>query len=80
MDVQMPELDGLETTRIIRSQNHAQPIIIAMTASAMPEDKADCMQAGMDYFTSKPISLDELAVNLKKAFTAKADAGVYHTP
>jgi signal transduction histidine kinase/ligand-binding sensor domain-containing protein/ActR/RegA family two-component response regulator len=68
MDVQMPEMDGLEATRVIRKEKEYQPIIIAMTASAMPEDKAECLRAGMDYFMSKPVSFNELTTNLQKAF------------
>lgn len=68
MDVQMPEMDGLEATRIIRAENEEQPVIIAMTASAMPEDKAECLRAGMDYFVSKPVSFNELTASLQKAF------------
>jgi signal transduction histidine kinase/ligand-binding sensor domain-containing protein/CheY-like chemotaxis protein len=68
MDVQMPEMDGLEATRNIRAQNKHQPIIMAMTASAMPEDKISCLQAGMNYFLSKPISFPELLLYLEKAF------------
>lgn len=68
MDVQMPEMDGLEATRVIRGQSIRQPIIMAMTASAMPEDKIACLQAGMNYFLSKPISFAELLIHLEKAF------------
>ena len=71
MDVQMPEMDGLETTRIIRKQDTRQPYIIAMTASAMAEDRADCLQAGMDYFISKPISISNLVIVLEKSYTEK---------
>ena len=67
----MPEMDGLETTRIIRKQDIRQPYIIAMTASAMAEDKADCLEAGMDYFISKPISISNLVVVLEKSYTEK---------
>ncbi|RYU90888.1 hybrid sensor histidine kinase/response regulator [Mucilaginibacter terrigena] len=67
MDVQMPELDGLEATQMIRRQNTHQPVIIAMTASAMPEDKLKCLEAGMNYFMSKPIGFAELLVHLEKA-------------
>jgi signal transduction histidine kinase/ligand-binding sensor domain-containing protein/CheY-like chemotaxis protein len=71
MDVQMPEMDGLETTRIIRSNGNRQPFIIAMTASAMAEDKAACMEAGMNNFVSKPISIQDLVTVLEKSFTEK---------
>ncbi|MBI1769742.1 MAG: response regulator [Bacteroidetes bacterium] len=63
MDVQMPEMDGLEATRKIRSNQNEQPVIIAMTANAMKSDQEDCIQAGMDDYISKPIKLDHL-VNL----------------
>jgi signal transduction histidine kinase/ligand-binding sensor domain-containing protein/DNA-binding response OmpR family regulator len=66
MDVQMPEMDGFEATRIIRSQFEHQHIIVAMTANAMVEDKAACLQAGMDDYLSKPIQLGELEAVLKK--------------
>jgi CheY-like chemotaxis protein len=67
MDVQMPEMDGLEATRIIRKKytNH-QPVIIAMTANAMQEDKEECLQAGMDDYLSKPIKPEDLVSLLKK--------------
>ncbi|HWZ03668.1 MAG TPA: response regulator, partial [Mucilaginibacter sp.] len=71
MDVQMPEMDGLETTRIIRTQDTRQPYIIAMTASAMAEDRADCMDAGMNYFISKPINITDLVSVLEKSYSEK---------
>jgi signal transduction histidine kinase/ligand-binding sensor domain-containing protein/DNA-binding response OmpR family regulator len=66
MDVQMPELDGMEATRKIRSLDRQQPIIIAMTANAMQGDRQDCLEAGMDDYISKPIKLDILVDALKK--------------
>lgn len=61
MDVQMPGLDGLATTERIRSEkDRIQPVIIALTASAMKEDKDACMAAGMDDHISKPIDIPEL--------------------
>ncbi len=62
MDVQMPEMDGLETTRHIRSEwaVQDQPRIIAMTANAMQEDREQCLAAGMDDYLSKPIRVDAL--------------------
>ncbi len=62
----MPELDGLETTRSIRRGHNDQPIIIAMTANAMAEDKEACLNAGMDDYVSKPIRLDELVKLLER--------------
>jgi CheY-like chemotaxis protein len=66
MDVQMPEMDGLEATRIIRSLERRQPIIIAMTANAMQGDREACLEAGMDDYISKPIKLEELVMMLQK--------------
>ncbi|MEO6329436.1 MAG: two-component regulator propeller domain-containing protein, partial [Ginsengibacter sp.] len=66
MDVQMPEMDGLEATRMIRKAMDIQPIIVAMTANAMKEDKDDCLAAGMDDFLSKPVKLEELVNMLAK--------------
>lgn len=66
MDVQMPELDGLEATRAIRSwekQNRLehQVVIIAMTAFGLDEDRQDCLAAGMNDYVSKPVRQVELA-------------------
>lgn len=63
MDVQMPEMDGIEATHIIRGDFalERQPVIIAMTAAAMPEDRQMCLDVGMDEYVSKPVRLDELA-------------------
>ena len=57
MDVQMPELDGLDASRRIceRWPAEARPRIIAMTANAMPEDREACFAAGMDDYVAKPI-------------------------
>jgi CheY-like chemotaxis protein/nitrogen-specific signal transduction histidine kinase len=60
MDVQMPEMDGLEATRLIRKKQVPQPIIVAMTANAMLEDREACYHAGMDNYLSKPIKLEGL--------------------
>ena len=66
MDVQMPEMDGLETTRMIRRQLPIQPIIVAMTANAMQGDQQDCLQSGMNDYLSKPIRPEELLTMLQK--------------
>ena len=63
MDVQMPELDGLETTRRIRTQGRTgfnQPRIIAMTAYAMAGDKEKFLEAGMNGYVAKPVGVEEL--------------------
>ena len=64
MDVQMPEMDGLETTRRIRQSLPVQPRIIAMTANAMESDRQACLAAGMDDYVSKPIQVRELRAAL----------------
>jgi signal transduction histidine kinase/CheY-like chemotaxis protein len=66
MDVQMPEMDGLEATRMIRTCLEIQPIIVAMTANVMQGDRDACMQSGMDDYMSKPIDLKELLNQLEK--------------
>jgi signal transduction histidine kinase/DNA-binding response OmpR family regulator len=62
MDVQMPEMDGLEATRIIRADfgSDRQPHIVAMTANAMQGDREMCLAAGMNDYVSKPIQVKEL--------------------
>ena len=68
MDVQMPEMDGLEATREIRQNTFGlQPQIIAVTANAMREDKEKCLEAGMNDYISKPIQSDLLMEALQKA-------------
>jgi len=68
MDVQMPVMDGLVTTRRINVEYAptARPRIIAMTANTMQGDKEECLQAGMDDYISKPIQLAELFDALSK--------------
>jgi len=68
MDVQMPEMDGLEASRRIcaRWPRGQRPTIIAMTANAMQGDREMCLEAGMDDYVSKPIRPDELVKALMK--------------
>jgi signal transduction histidine kinase/CheY-like chemotaxis protein len=71
MDVQMPEMDGLEATRRLRwsmrQRLDIQPIIIATTANALPGDREECLQAGMDGYLSKPLQLEDIVKVLEKA-------------
>ncbi len=68
MDVQMPELDGLEATRRIRRRRpQGGPSIVAMTANALQEDRDACLAAGMDEYLAKPIRIDQLAKALERA-------------
>ncbi len=65
MDFVMPGMDGLETTRRIRARQLAhQPRIVALTANAFPEDRANALAAGMDGFMSKPLRLEQLRQEL----------------
>ncbi|WP_199313515.1 response regulator [Leptolyngbya sp. FACHB-671] len=68
MDVQMPEMDGIATTRQICQdwQPANRPCIIAMTAGAMTGDREECLIAGMDDYLSKPIRIEKLVQALKK--------------
>jgi CheY-like chemotaxis protein/HPt (histidine-containing phosphotransfer) domain-containing protein len=79
MDVQMPEMDGLEATRRIRDlppvalSAGVQPRIIAMTANAMREDYDICLAAGMDDYVSKPVQVEELVEALNRCGPHQAD-------
>jgi CheY-like chemotaxis protein len=73
MDVQMPEMDGLEASRQIcaRWPRNKRPRIVAMTANAMQGDREKCLEAGMDDYVSKPIRVDELVRALSEATPVK---------
>jgi CheY-like chemotaxis protein len=66
MDVKMPEMDGLEASRIIRRLWPEGPKIVAITAYALEGDRERCFEAGMDGYISKPVDILELAGVLKK--------------
>lgn len=69
MDLQMPEMDGLEATKIIRASPAVtrQPAIIALTANAMPADRQRCLDSGMDDYLSKPIKFAALRTSIDNA-------------
>ena len=74
MDIQMPEMDGLEATRRIRDSG-LNTRIIAMTAHALEGDKAECLQAGMNEYITKPINIEELRKALEVCGEICAIAG-----
>ncbi|MDX8525783.1 GAF domain-containing protein [Mesorhizobium sp. MSK_1335] len=73
MDIEMPDMDGLEATRLIRasgSENARQPLIVALTANAMAGDRERYLEAGMDDYLSKPLRVEDLIASLNKAVPA----------
>ena len=71
MDLQMPEMDGLEASREIRRRfaPERQPKIIALTANAMQGDRELCLEAGMDDYISKPVKLPEIVAAIRRQFS-----------
>jgi CheY-like chemotaxis protein len=68
MDMQMPEMDGIEATRAIRSHPDCrQPVIVALTANAFASDRTRCVEAGMNGFVAKPYRLEDLRAALELA-------------
>jgi PAS domain S-box-containing protein len=76
MDVQMPDIDGLEATRRIRllALDFPQPYIVAMTANAMKEDRELCLAAGMDDYVSKPVRPEEIKAAIERSIDRLADS------
>ena len=77
MDVQMPEVDGLEATRRIRAAADLgrQPWVVALTANAMEGDREACIEAGCDDYLSKPVTLEALGAALERAAAERPGAG-----
>ena len=73
MDVNMPELDGLDATRQIRARGSeiAQPWIVGFTAGAFDEDRRECVDAGMDDIVTKPVGAQMMAAALQRAGAAR---------
>ena len=69
LDMEMPEMDGLEASRRINARWKAdeRPRIVAMTANAMQGDREECLAAGMDDYVTKPIAIDRLVEALSNA-------------
>ena len=68
MDVQMSHIDGLEATQPIRGlEDQRQLFIVAMTANALAEDREMCLNAGMNDFVAKPVSVSEIKAALVRA-------------
>ena len=66
MDIQMPVMDGLEATKIIRSRGYGDVPIIALTASAMEEDRISCLKVGMDDYLAKPVRMEVVKEVIEK--------------
>ena len=66
MDVQMPELNGLDATKVLREKGFSQIPVVAMTANAMIGDKEKCLEAGMNDYISKPIKREIVFEMLRK--------------
>lgn len=72
MDIQMPEMDGYAATNILRSEGVTQPII-ALTASAMDQERERCLGAGCDHFLTKPIQYDTFIRTVAHFLTTEED-------
>lgn len=71
MDVQMPEMDGMTATRLIREKGHGDVPIVAMTAHAMKGDRERCIEAGMNDYLTKPIKRERVFELLEKLVFTK---------
>ena len=74
MDIQMPELNGIQATEIIRAQEKDFEIpIIALTAGSLPGEKEKCIQAGMTDFLTKPLLKQTMTDMIKKWLTTEIE-------
>jgi CheY-like chemotaxis protein len=86
MDVQMPEMDGMEATRFLRKQDAYRGIhtpIVMLTAHAMQGDRERFLAAGADGYVTKPVQMEQLEAEISAAIAGRApqiDAGVEITP
>lgn len=74
MDIQMPDMDGLEITKKIRSMGYAgkpKPIIIALTASVLSDSRVLCLEAGMEDYIAKPMEAEKIEDMLRKYFSSR---------
>jgi CheY-like chemotaxis protein len=73
MDIHMPEMDGIEATKIIRERliSEEQPHIIALTAYNLEYSREMCLQAGMDGYISKPVIIDDLREAIENCLVHK---------
>lgn len=76
MDVQMPEMNGIEATKQIRAifPPERQPHIVAITANATVQDREDCLRAGMNDYIAKPFRLEELVQTLRGSFARRSSS------
>jgi signal transduction histidine kinase/ligand-binding sensor domain-containing protein/CheY-like chemotaxis protein len=71
MDIQMPEMNGLDATKIIMEKFIDKPVIIAMTANVQQESKEECMEAGMDDYISKPVLIEQIREVIQKFMSVR---------
>lgn len=73
MDLQIPEIDGYDVTRLLRKHENGEKhtLIVALTASALSGDRQKCLEAGMDDYLSKPLEIEKLEETLRKYFPTK---------
>lgn len=76
MDLNMPIMDGYETTAYIRQQLHLAVPIIAMTATSFREEKERCMESGMNDYLTKPVDFDNLFIRMARLIGVNPPADI----